>query len=108
MTIEILFFDGCPNLRPVEQRVRELLARAGVDAEIRLRRVAGEQDVHDARFLGSPTVRVDGRDVEAGADERSDYGMKCRLYRTADGFSKTPSDAAIIAAVRSGASSGPA
>ena len=43
-------------------------------------------------FLGSPTVRVDGRDVEPGAEQRQDFGMKCRLYATPDGLRGTPPD----------------
>jgi hypothetical protein len=45
-------------------------------------------------------VRVDGRDVEPGADARGDYGLKCRLYRDASGGqSRVPSDALIRAAL---------
>ncbi|MDD7921320.1 hypothetical protein [Actinomycetospora callitridis] len=43
-------------------------------------------------FLGSPTVRVDGRDVETGAVERTDFGMSCRIYLTVDGSRGTPPD----------------
>lgn len=34
-------------------------------------------------FVGSPTVRVDGRDVQPPGDEPS--GLTCRLYRRRDG-----------------------
>ncbi len=44
------------------------------------------------RFLGSPTVRVDGHDIEPEAQRRDDYGLKCRLYRTPDGIRTTPPD----------------
>ena len=68
-------------------------------------------------FLGSPTVRVDGRDVEPGADERqpdvgtlgqdldeasSPYGLQCRLYPTASGsLTGTPRDEWIVDALLS-------
>jgi hypothetical protein len=42
------------------------------------------------RFLGSPTVRVDGRDVEPGAEERRDFVFSCRVYRTERSFSGQP------------------
>ena len=45
-------------------------------------RVETHEESERERFLGSPTVRVDGRDVDPGAGERSDYGLKCRLYRS--------------------------
>ena len=63
--IELLYFDGCPGY--------EAVAR-------------------EERFLGSPTLRVDGVDVEPGARDRRDYGLKCRLYRTADGLLDAPPD----------------
>jgi hypothetical protein len=44
----------------------------------------------ELRFLGSPTIRVAGKDVEPGADERAEVQYACRLYRTPAGFSGTP------------------
>lgn len=100
MRIEILYFDGCPNHEPLIARVPALLHAAGIDAELVSRRVASEQDAQALEFLGSPTVRVDGRDVEPEAAARSDYGLKCRLYRSAEGVSGQPSDQLIVAAAR--------
>ena len=56
------------------------------------------------RFLGSPTVRVAGHDVDAGAEQRDDYGMKCRLYATEHGLRGTPPDAWILSALADGGS----
>jgi hypothetical protein len=44
------------------------------------------------RFLGSPTIRVAGRRVEPGADERRDYAFACRVYRTRCGFAGQPEE----------------
>jgi hypothetical protein len=52
------------------------------------------------RFLGSPTVRIDGRDVEPGAADRDDFGLKCRLYRSGEGTSGVPPDNWISEALR--------
>ena len=99
MTVEVLYFDGCPNHEALVPHLRELLGEAGVDAEIELRRVQDDAVAERERFLGSPTVRIDGRDVEPGADERTDFGLKCRLYRTERGLSGLPDDDWILAAV---------
>jgi hypothetical protein len=48
-----------------------------------------------ARFLGSPTVRVDGRDIEPGAAGRTTYAYACRTY----GDAAAPSDELILAAL---------
>lgn len=62
------------------------------------RTVETEDDAARLRFLGSPTVRVDGCDVEAGAEDRSDFGMECRVYFSSDGL---PASAWIRDALRS-------
>jgi hypothetical protein len=67
---------------------------------MKLRQVESEEDARRSRFLGSPTVRVDGRDIEPGADRRTDYGLKCRLYRTPDGIVGVPPDTVIVDALK--------
>jgi hypothetical protein len=52
------------------------------------------------RFLGSPTVRVDGHDVEPGADERRDFVLACRVYQTDQGTAGEPDEAWIRAALK--------
>jgi hypothetical protein len=79
MTIELLFFDGCPGHQQLLPRIRELAHQAG--GELVLRRVETPAQAERERFLGSPTVRVNGRDVDPDAGERTDYGLKCRIYR---------------------------
>lgn len=100
MIVELLYFDGCPNYEAFAPHLRELVERAGVDARIELQRVESEEDAGRARFLGSPTVRVDGRDVEPGAEERDEYALQCRLYRTPEGMSGVPPDEWILEALR--------
>jgi hypothetical protein len=100
MEVVLLFFDGCPGNEQLRGPLERLAADAG--ASVEHRRVETPQQAEALRFLGSPTVRVDGRDVEPGADARRDYGLKCRLYRDASGgHSRVPSDALIRAALRS-------
>ena len=90
MKIELLYFDDCPSHQSLLPRLRELVADAGITDEVRLRRVESEAAAVAERFLGSPTVRVDGVDVEPNADTRDDFGLKCRLYRTPEGLQGTP------------------
>jgi len=97
MTVELLFFDGCPNYDRLLPRVRELAEAAG--AELVLRQVETPEEAQAERFLGSPTVRVDGRDVDPGAGERTDFGLKCRIYATPEGLRGTPQDDWIVRAL---------
>src|SRR4051794_33044022 len=99
--VELLYFEGCPHSEPLQARLCELLGSRS-DAELRLRFVESDDDAQRVRFLGSPSVRVDGRDVEPGADARTDYGLKCRLYRAEDALLGAPPDEWIVDALDGG------
>lgn len=99
MTIELLYFDGCPSYEAFLSRLHELLAQAGVDAPVLERRAESDEAALQDRFLGSPTVRIDGLDVEPGATQRVDSGLKCRLYSTPDGLRGTPADEWVLDAL---------
>lgn len=99
MTVEVLYFDGCPNHEVMLPHLRELLLRAGASERIEQRRVPDDLAAQRERFLGSPTVRINGRDIEPGADARTDFGLKCRLYQTPAGFRGSPLDEWVLAAV---------
>jgi hypothetical protein len=88
--VEILYFDGCPNHEPARDLVEQVAAELGLQAEIELVEVADADTATRLRFLGSPSVRVDGRDVEPGADERSDFVLSCRIYRSERGMVGRP------------------
>jgi len=103
LRLELLYFDGCPNHETLLPRLRELLAGEGISSEIDLRRITDDEAAQRERFLGSPSVRVNGRDVEPDAERRTDYGMKCRLYRTPTGLSGEPEEEWLRAALRDAA-----
>jgi hypothetical protein len=100
MEIELLYFDGCPSHEAFEPRLRALIAEAGLDVQIRPRRVESDAAAESERFLGSPTLRVDGVDIDPGAGDRSDYGLKCRLYPTEQGLRGAPPDAWVLDALQ--------
>lgn len=99
VTVELLYFDGCPSHDALVPHLEELLRSAGIPARFVLRRIEGDDAAHRERFLGSPTVRVDGRDVEPGADEREDFGLKCRLYRVQSALGGSPLDKWVLDAL---------
>jgi hypothetical protein len=90
--VEILYFEGCPNYEDARALVERLAARIGVDPDLQLVEVPDEQAAVRLRFLGSPSVRVDGRDVEPGANERSDFVLSCRVYPGGRGLAGAPDE----------------
>jgi hypothetical protein len=99
MTIEILYFEGCPNHERLCERLPALLKVAGIATEPALREITTQHEAERERFLGSPTLRVNGHDVEPAAADRTDYGMKCRICRTPEGLTGLPADRWILAAL---------
>ena len=64
----------------------------GVVPELRLVNVADDEAARRLRFLGSPTIRVAGEDVDPQVGERDDYGLSCRVYRTERGIAGQPDE----------------
>jgi len=100
MKIDLLYFDGCPSHEAFVPRLHELLAQAHVRAPVEQRRVESDAAAQSERFLGSPTLRVDGVDIDPGARERTDYGLKCRLYPTEEGLRGAPPDEWVLDALQ--------
>jgi hypothetical protein len=88
--VELLYFDGCPNYVAARETVMAVAAEIDVSPDLRLVEVESPEAAERLRFLGSPTIRVEGKDVEPGAEERTEFQYACRLYRTPLGFSGTP------------------
>jgi hypothetical protein len=97
--VEILYFEGCPNHEDARVLVERVAAELRVQPNIELVEVADPEAAGRLRFLGSPTVRVNGSDVEPGAQERGDFVFSCRIYRTERGFSGQPDEAWVRAAL---------
>lgn len=86
MNVTLQYFDGCPNWKIADARLREIL---GPDAVIEYRLVESQEDAEQLGFIGSPTVLVDGFDPFANADEG--IGLACRVYSTDAGREGAPS-----------------
>jgi hypothetical protein len=102
--VEILYFEGCPNHEAARALVERVSGELGVEPELRLVNVPDEDAARRLRFLGSPTIRVAGRDVDPHAAERTDYLVACRVYRTESGFAGQPDERWVREALRREAS----
>lgn len=80
MKIEVFYCEDCPNHPATLERINQILRDEGHHAEVREILVPDAKAAQATRFLGSPTVRVNGIDIEPEARERSDFGLMCRRY----------------------------
>ena len=66
MRIELLWFEGCPNHEVAEELLREVLDDLDAEATVVRVEVPDEETGNRVCFPGSPTIRVDGTDIEPG------------------------------------------
>ncbi len=80
MKIELLFWEGCPSYPEAKELLEQVLAERGIEVPIQMRDVRSQAEAIELAFPGSPTIRIDGRDVDpAGAE--SPPALACRVYR---------------------------
>jgi hypothetical protein len=90
--IEVLYVQDCPHYRETLALVDRVQGELGIDAELRTSLIADQTAAEQTRFPGSPTVRVDGRDVEPGSEPATEYIVGCRLYRLEHRFAGQPEE----------------
>jgi hypothetical protein len=100
MKVEILCFEGCPHVTLATSRATQAIKDTRADAELYFVPIETEEQAVACRFLGSPSVRVDGKDVDGSADNRADFGLQCRVYSTGELLEGAPPISWIEAALR--------
>ena len=98
--VEVLVFEGCPNVDATIERARAAVVDTRVTANVQVVWIEGDEEAKRLRFLGSPTVRVDGVDVDPGATDRENFGIQCRVYAVGGRFEGAPPADWISAALR--------
>ena len=99
MRIELFYWDGCPSHPEALALLQEVLAERGLDTAVELREVLNDAEAEELRFPGSPTIRIDGRDVVDPGGEP--VLLTCRIYHRRDGrISPTPDPADLREALR--------
>ena len=105
MKVEVLYVAECPSHPAAVKLVKDVLATEGVAAEIQevLVRNAGMAD--ELRFSGSPTIRVNGRDVAGESQKGQSFALSCRLYPESKQIGLPPAEVihrAVLAARQEG------
>ncbi len=97
MKIEFLYFDGCPNHETALTNLKEVLAEAGIENQITIIGVETPKSATSHRFLGSPSIRINDKDLEITEDDSTEYSMRCRRYKNGDVLEVFPSKELIRA-----------
>jgi hypothetical protein len=88
MQIDLLYFDGCPSWEDALENLKAALAAEGLEADIHLVKVEGNDEATRLKFLGSPSFQVNG--VDWWLEERKRYNLSCRIYTTPQGLKGVP------------------
>lgn len=100
MEIEFLYSERLGKSADAEKALADALAATGVDAEITYTEVSDEEDARKKRFLGNPSIRVGGFDVEYAEREPTEYQAAMRYYSTVDGWKPCPPSTMIASMIR--------
>jgi hypothetical protein len=106
LTVELLWWEGCPSTERALSELREALTDVGLHgAEVRMREIRSDEEAQAEQFTGSPTILIDGVELMAAlgraADEAEPAGLNCRVYVRRDGrVSPTPDPLDVRDALR--------
>lgn len=90
MLIEMFWFGGCPNHHAAADLLRQILEEYGVADEITSIEVSDIETGERVKFAGSPTIRIDGHDIDPTYEDSGDYTLRCRVYMTDTGLKGVP------------------
>jgi len=98
--VELLYWAGCPSHPQALRELREALTESGLDPDsVLVREIETEDAARQEQFVGSPTIRVNDRDIQPPHDEPA--GLTCRVYVRRDGrVSPTPDPEDLREALR--------
>jgi hypothetical protein len=88
--IELLWFSDCPNHPEAGRMLESVVADLAPGTPIVSVDATDPAEAARVRFPGSPTIRVDGVDIDPSYVDPGEYTPRCRLYRTAEGLRGLP------------------
>jgi hypothetical protein len=88
MTINLLYFDGCPSWKTALTNLQSAVKEEQLDYSINPIRILTDQEAATAKFLGSPSFQIDGNDF--WPENRSTFSMNYRVYKTPGGLKGWP------------------
>jgi hypothetical protein len=100
MTVELLWWAGCPSHPDALAQLERILRDEGVEDDVTRVEIRDDEQARRERFPGSPTIRIDGDDIVPPGDAEP-FSLTCRVYRLRDGrISPTPDPEDVREAVR--------
>jgi hypothetical protein len=86
--IEFYYFEGCPSYKRALDHLKEIINEENIKADLKLVRVESPEDAQKVGFQGSPSIKIDGQDMEG---RESDVSFTCRIYNIDGALTGIPS-----------------
>lgn len=100
MEVEFLYCAECPSHEAALERLKKVLSEAGWRGIVRVTEISSLEQALERNFPGSPTILLDGEDIDSEGRAGETPGLGCRIYRVEDGrVSPLPSEKMIRAAL---------
>ena len=93
MKVELYYFKGCPTYMETAENLKRALKKLAIKENFALIEVVNAEDAVEKRFLGSPTIKVNGTDLENNDGE---FVFGCRIYSIAGKITGTPTEEYIL------------
>jgi hypothetical protein len=84
LRVSLLYYEECPSYELALERLHQVLAEEGIDAEVEVVKIETDAQAEQWRFVGSPTILVEGRDIDP-PPSNAQFALTCRAYRREDG-----------------------
>ena len=76
ITVKVLFSEGCDNTPPTIDLIKQISSELGIEVDLKLIRIESQDQASQWKFLASPTVQVNGLDIEPSARSAAAFGFR--------------------------------
>lgn len=91
MKIQLLYFSGCPSYKEGLENLKQALRELGLKEDFEMINIETDEMAKEYQFIGSPTIRINERDIDLRARGAQVTGFKgCRIYQTEKGILGAP------------------
>jgi hypothetical protein len=73
--VKVLFSEGCDNTPPTLDLIEKISSELGIEIDLKMVPVESQDQAQQWNFLGSPTVQVNGLDIEPSARSATAFGF---------------------------------
>jgi len=100
LRILLVYHEKCPNFKNVLKDLKDALTEEKTNAQIQIVKLSNLQEAKNLHIVGSPTIRINNKDIDPSIKKSSNYSLKCRSYFYHGKITASPPKEFIIEAIR--------